>query len=179
MEKLVIRPAAEEDLPRLLEIYAPYIIRQTASFEYVVPSPEDFAARFRDVSAFYPWLTAEFDGEPVGYAYGSRAFERAAYSWDADVSVYVKEGFHGRKIGSSLYAELEKYLLRMGIRNLYAVITGENAGSRAFHEALGYQMEAKMARVGYKFGRWLDVYWYVKRLREDDPEALPISWKQL
>ena len=33
-----IRPAREEDLPAMLEIYRPYVEETTASFEYVTPT---------------------------------------------------------------------------------------------------------------------------------------------
>lgn len=179
MAKLIIRHANNTDIPRFLEIYAPYILDTTYSFEYTVPTMESFTERFRKITSFYPWLTAELDGVVVGYAYGSRMFERAAYMWDADVSIYVEKGYHGMKIGSKLYRELEDILRKMGYCNLYAIITGENESSLMFHEKCGYTREAKMERVGCKFGRWLDVYWYVKRIRNEEPSAPPCPWYEI
>ena len=179
MTDIIIRPAEEKDLPRFLEIYAPNVLEKTYSFEYIVPSPEVFTERFRGITAFYPWLAAELDGRIVGYAYGSRMMERAAYCWDADVSIYVEDGHHGMGIGRKLYEALEEILREMGICSLYAIITGENTGSRAFHEACGYRQEARMEHVGYKFGRWMDVYWYVKRIRDGAPGDPPRPWKSL
>ncbi|MBE6598480.1 MAG: N-acetyltransferase [Ruminococcaceae bacterium] len=173
MSDLIIRHAGESDIPRILEIYAPYIQNTTYSFEYDVPTTEAFTERFRRITAFYPWLVAELDGKVVGYAYGSRMFERAAYSWDADTSVYVDDRYHKMKIGTKLYNALEKELFKMGICNLYAIVTGENDRSRAFHEKCGYIQEAKLSHTGYKFGRWLDIYWYVKHIREGEPGEMP------
>ncbi len=176
MTELIIRPAEERDLPRILEIYAPYILNTTYSFEYNVPTIEAFTERFRRITAFYPWLVAELDGTVVGYAYGSRMFERTSYSWDADTSIYVDEAYHGMHIGTRLYTALEEELRRMGLCNLYAIVTGENERSRAFHEKCGYTEEAKLDHTGYKFGKWLAVYWYVKRIRDGEPGELPKPW---
>lgn len=57
-----IRLAREEDVPALLDIYAPYVTGTTASFEYQVPSCEEFARRLREVSACYPYLVWEEQG---------------------------------------------------------------------------------------------------------------------
>ena len=40
----MIRFATEKDLGRILEIYGPYITEATTSFEYEVPSLEEFTA---------------------------------------------------------------------------------------------------------------------------------------
>ena len=40
MEAVTIRPAAPEDAPALLAIYAPYVRETAVTFEYEVPTPE-------------------------------------------------------------------------------------------------------------------------------------------
>ena len=76
----MLRIAEEQDVPQMLAIYAPYILTTTASFEYEVPSQEEFLRRFRTITARFPWLLWEEDGVILGYAYGSAPFERMAYS---------------------------------------------------------------------------------------------------
>ena len=168
------RLADRADLPAMLEIYRPYVEEETVSFEYETPSLEAFSARFERITADFPWYVAEEDGAVIGYAYASRAFERAAYQWDADMSVYIAKDFHGRGVGRALYEILERDLIAMGYVNAYALITQENAASIAFHEKMGYRFMAEMPAAGYKFGRWLSVAWYSKRLREAaDPGEAP------
>ncbi len=104
---ITIRRAAESDVPKMLEIYAPYIQNTTYSFEYTVPSLEEFTNRFCEITSFYPWFAAVANGTVVGYAYGSRMFERAAYQWDADVSIYIDARWHGLHIGTMLYDTLD------------------------------------------------------------------------
>ena len=51
----------------------------------------------------------------------------------------------------------------MGYAVSFAIITGENEASLAFHRSLGYEKCAEMVKCGLKFGRWLDVDWLEKR----------------
>ena len=84
-----IRPATVQDIPRILEIYAPYIQNTAISFEYTVPDLEEFTQRFLKITNPFPWLVWEENGTVFGYAYGSLPFERAAYQWSASASIYT------------------------------------------------------------------------------------------
>lgn len=63
---ITIRTAAEADAPRLLEIYAPYVRKTAITFEYELPTEEEFAARIRRVLKRYPYLVAENEGQILG-----------------------------------------------------------------------------------------------------------------
>ncbi len=173
----MIRIATEADVPAMLAIYAPYILTTTHTFEYEVPSLEAFAQRFRNMTQQFPWLVWEEDGKILGYAYGSAPFERAAYQWMAEDSVYLLPEAQGRGIGRKLLTVLEKILEYQGYRRIYAIITSENAASVAFHERLGYHLCACFPDCGFKFGRWLGVTWLDKALNSVEiPSNFPISW---
>ncbi|MBE6569829.1 MAG: N-acetyltransferase [Ruminococcaceae bacterium] len=176
MSENYIRPAEERDLPAILAIYAPYVLHTTYSFEYTVPTLPVFTERYRGITESYPWLVWEEDGAVIGYAYASRMFERTAYQWSADISIYIMDGHHGKGIGRRLYAEVEAVLVKCGYQKVYAIITEENRDSCAFHECVGYKKEGMLHHCGYKFGRWLGVNWYGKQLVEGEPEGDPIPW---
>ncbi len=172
----MIRFAVRADVPRLLEIYAPYILKTCITFEYDVPSIEEFTERFDRITEKYPWLVWEENGKILGYAYGDMAFVRAAYAWDADMSIYLDESVRGKGIGTKLYDALEKRLTDLGYHTLYAIITAENAASVRFHEKCGYRLEGTLRQSGWKFGAWHDVYWYAKRVRPAvNPEQNPLK----
>lgn len=174
----MIRLAERADVPAMLEIYAPYVRETTVTFEYATPSAEEFAGRFDRISARYPWLVWEASGRILGYAYADAAFSRAAYAWDADLSIYLDWNARGRAIGGRLYGCLEEILCRCGYHNLYALITGENEASVRFHERRGYALLGTLRESGWKFGRWLDVRWYGLRLREaGDPGEAPRAFR--
>lgn len=169
-----IRPATVQDLPRILEIYGPYVENTAISFEYTVPSLEEFTQRFLGVTAQFPWLVWEEDGLVLGYAYGSRPFARAAYQWSAAVSIYLCPEAWGRGIGKKLYAALEQRLQRQGYRRAYAIITTANEDSAAFHRAVGYRHVATLPECGYKFGKWYGTVWMEKILNTwDAPPHAP------
>lgn len=169
----MIRAAALRDVPAILDIYRPYILETAYTFEYEVPSPAEFEARFRRISAAFPWLVWEENGEILGYAYGDRAFSRAAYQWDADLSIYLRQDCRGRGIGRKLYEALEDLLRQQGYFVAYGIVTDANTPSCAFHRAMGYRETARLENSGFKFGRWYGVVWFEKRLREGLPTEPP------
>ena len=50
------------------------------------------------------------EGRVLGYAYAGRAFERAAYAWNAEISCYLDASVRGRGVGRQLYARIEDVL---------------------------------------------------------------------
>ena len=175
----MIRIATEADLPAILAIYGPYVENTTFTFEYTVPTLDAFTARFREITAQFPWLVYEEDGSVLGYAYGSAPFHRDAYSWCAEVSIYLCPEAHGRGLGRRLYAALEQLMAAQGYCLLYSIVTAENTGSVAFHKAVGYSFLAEFPHCGMKFGRWLGIIWLEKRLSCGDiPIQKPILWKE-
>ena len=176
----MIRIASEADVPAILDIYAPYVTDTTITFEYDVPTQEEFMDRFRRITADFPWIVWEENGEILGYAYACRPFERAAYSWCAEPSIYLKPKAQGKGIGRKLYEALEELLKLQGYRVLLALITGENFGSLRFHEKLGYCSAGELIGCGYKFGKWLSVFWMEKQLKiVQNNMEFPIKWSTI
>ena len=176
----MIRIAREADVPEILAIYAPYIENTTFTFEYHVPTRDAFLARFRDITAQFPWLVWEEDGKILGYAYGSAPFARDAYRWCAEDSVYLLPEAKGKGIGKMLIAALEQILTYQGYRRIYALITAENVVSVRFHEKIGYHICGKFDKAGFKFNRWIGVIWMDKPLGfVDFPSNFPRSWSSI
>lgn len=175
----MIRQATERDVPAILDIYRPYILETAYTFEYEVPSHEAFLDRFRSVTREHPWLVWEENGEILGYAYGEKAFQRAAYQWVADLAIYLRADCRGRGIGKALYTRLEELLYQQGYFALYGVVTTANARSCAFHQAMGYRQMAEFPACGWKLGQWHGVIWFEKRLRAGEPERPPINFHNL
>lgn len=167
-----IRLAKKSDAAALLAIYAPYVENTAITFEYEVPTIEDFANRIEKTLGKYPFLVAEEDGLILGYAYASTYYARAAYDWAVELSVYVSQDTRGKGVGSKLYDELEGLLDRMGYMHFLACISLPNEDSLAFHAKRGYQQVAHFPKIGYKFERWHDIVWLQKSL---DKQAGPIK----
>lgn len=167
-----IRFAAIADAPALLAIYTPYVEKTSISFEYTAPSLTEFEGRIREIISEYPYIVYQEGDAILGYAYGHRAMERAAYGWNAELSVYVDRGYIGRGIGSRLYRCLMDLLQLQGVRNVYGVVTHPNPPSEALHRRLGFQLTARFPAAGYKQGRWRDVLWFGKVLSAGPPQPL-------
>ena len=173
----MIRIATKADIPAILSIYGPYILNTTYSFEYTVPTVEEFTTRFEGITSQFPWLVWEENGTVLGYAYGSAPFERAAYGWCSEISVYLAPEIQGKGIGKKLCAAVEEILWLQGYRVIFSLVTSENTRSLRFHEAIGYRESFICRCCGWKFGRWLDVHWLEKRQESvETPSMSPASW---
>ena len=172
----MIRLATEADLPAILDIYGPYVLHTAVSFEYSVPTLEEFRERFRSITAQFPWLVWEEEGAVLGYAYGSLPFSRAAYRWVCASSIYLAPQAQGRGIGQRLYAALEDLLKAQGYRKTYAIITSDNPGSVRFHEKQGFRLIGEFPDCGVKFSKLYSVVWMEKSLNPDGiPKVFPKS----
>jgi len=168
-----IRIATEQDLPQILAIYTPYVEHTTISFEYEAPSGEAFRQRFLKITERFPWLVWEENGEILGYAYACAPFERAAYQWCAEPSIYLRTDVRGRGIGRKLYTVLEELLRQQGFRLSYAIITAENEVSLAFHSRMGYRVLARFPDCAWKHGKLLGITWMEKTLNPAEMTMKP------
>lgn len=168
-----LRIATGEDAGKLLAIYAPYVENTAITFEYEVPSEEEFASRIENTLKKYPYLVAIEKNEILGYAYVSAFKGRAAYDWSVETSIYVKTDCMRKGIGRALYHALENILKEQNICNLCACIAYPNPESIAFHESFGYRTVAHFHASGYKQGVWHDMVWMEKVLcpHETPPKA--------
>ncbi len=169
-----IRLATVGDYSAILSIYAPYIIGTTITFEYDVPSEEEFAQRMATIAATYPILVLELDGEIVGYAYSAVFKPRSAYQWTTETVIYLHQNHVNKGLGRPLYEALIEVLKLQRICQAIGVVTSENLSSIAFHRRLGFVQSAKLEKVGYKFGKWLDVEWMQYQFTELSPNPEPI-----
>lgn len=157
---LSIRLATPDDAPAMLAVYAPYVENTAVTFEYEVPTPEEFRRRVETVLTRFPWLLVQDEaGAVYGYAYASPYHPRAAYRWDAEGSIYLRPEVQGIGLAAPLYRCLIALLERQSIRSFYGCITHPNPASEAFHRRLGFVDLAVYPRSGYKLGRWWDVLW--------------------
>lgn len=169
MSNLIIRDVTIEDAERLVEIYSHYVRNTAVSFEYEVPTVDEFTQRIEKIMKKYPYLVCVKDGEIVGYVYAGEYSARSAYSWTAAMSIYVDKDHRRQGIGSLLYKEIEPKLRKMGIINLLAgtaYCEPEDEylthASSCFHMSQGYSEVAHMKKIGKKFDRWYDLKWYQK-----------------
>lgn len=171
MSRLVIRDVHPDDAERLVRIYEHYVRNTAISFEYDVPTVDEFRNRIVNTLAKYPYLVCVKDDVIVGYVYAGSYSVREAYSWTVTTSIYVDKDCRRQGIGSLLYVELEKRLKVQGIVNLLAGIAYCDTedeylthDSYNFHKKEGYCEVAHMEAIGKKFDRWYDLIWMQKKI---------------
>ncbi len=180
-----IRVASVEDAAEILAIYAPYVEKTAITFEYEVPSLEEFTERIRHTLEKYPYLVL-VDNEVIeGYAYAGPFKERKAYDWAVETTIYLREDAKGKGYGKQLYYALEDALRKQHITNVNACIGYPETedeyltkNSVQFHSHLGYETVGTFHNCGFKFGRWYHMVWMEKMIGEhnDKPEdVIPFS----
>lgn len=181
---ITIRTATLSDAQALLNIYAPYVEHTAITFEYDVPSVEEFAFRIKNTLQKYPYLVAEKNGRLLGYAYASPFHERPAYDWAVETSIYVDQNIKHQGIGRRLHDTLEDALRSQGILNMNACIAYPpeedeylDRNSVEFHTHMGYRLVGEFYKCGYKFHRWYNMVWMEKlignHLSDQKPPKFP------
>ena len=159
-EAAEVRAATPRDAAAICAIYNHYVVNSWFTFEEEPVSVGEMATRIRDLTASMPWFVAGRGGEIVGYAYGNKWKDRAAYRLSAEVTIYLDREFTGRGIGLVLYTRLIDELLARGFHTIIGGIALPNPASQRLHENAGFKKVAHFEGVGLKFGRWIDVgYW--------------------
>ena len=146
-----VRMAKVEDAKDLLNIYEYYVTNPPITFEYDVPTIEEFKNRIETTLKRYPYIVAEENGKIYGYAYAGAFKCRRAYDWSVETSIYVQYENSSKGVGTLLYNELERLLKMQNIINVNACITYPNEKSQEFHK-----------KFGYKFNTWHDIIWMEK-----------------
>jgi L-amino acid N-acyltransferase YncA len=163
--KLQLADMTESDFDLVKEIYDHYILNTTATYhteKITIPELKEYVlighTRYRS------FLIKDED-TVCGFCYISRFKDRQAYDRTAEVTLYLKPEFTGRKIGTWVLNKLEKIAVESGIKVLVGIIGGENEQSIRLFEKCGYEKCAHFRQVGEKFNRILDMVGYQKILR--------------
>lgn len=174
MSKLTLRLAKLQDAPALLSIYSHYVDNTSISFEFSSPKPDEFAERIQTVQKNYPYLVCESQRKPVAFAYCAKHMQRAAYQWNAEMSVYVDRNYTRCGIGQAFFFALIELSRMQNLHNLYGLVTVPNRGSERLHELFGFTRIGTYHKTGFKFGEWHDVAIFEKRLASADAAPEPL-----
>lgn len=164
---MIIRTATAADAQGLAEIYNHAVENTVAILNETLVDAENRAAWVAQRQGDgFPVLVAEEDGRVIGYAsYGPwRPFH--GFRETVEHSVYVRDGQRGKGLGRQLMQALIDQAKSDGLHMMVAAVTAGNDASIRLHEALGFEVTARMPQVGQKFGDWLELIFL--QLRLDD-----------
>ena len=167
MTEVTFRPATKNDAATLLDIYHHYVRTSTVTFDLEPWALSNMEHKIDTVTARgMPFIVAELDGEPVGYAYLSTFREKAAYDTTMENTLYLRPDVRGRGTGRLLLDEVVRLGAEAGVREVIAVIanTPDAKASIRLHDAAGFFRVGEMDNVGRKFDEWIGVVMMQKSL---------------
>ena len=173
MNDIIFRLAQVGDAKEIYDIYAPYVANTAFTFEYEAPGIPALMDRIINTMNTYPYIVCLIDGHVAAYTYASRHMVRAAYQWNAELSVYVDGRFRGMGIGTALYTAIIEVLKLQNVQNIFACISRDNTSSRRLHENMGFEIVGLHRNAGYKLGKWHDIVWMERCIgtHDADPKA--------
>ena len=145
---MIIRDAAEADLPAIVEIYNEAIRGRISTAQLEEVTVEQRLAWFREHSAqSHPLWVAEIDGQIAGWFSFHPFIKRAAYRRTAEISVYVGENFRRRGVGKALLGKAIADSPDLGITALIGCIFAHNEPSLRLFARLGFERWGFLPRV--------------------------------
>jgi phosphinothricin acetyltransferase len=156
--EITIREAAASDLNQIVEIYNYYIRNSVVTFDLEPMSLDEWQHKFEWVlSLQLPFIVAQSaGGEILGFAYVAPWRQKAAYRRTVEDSIYLRPAAIGKRVGTKLLGEIIDRSKASGVKEIVAVISDKGAESSiALHESFGFKHQGHLAKVGFKFGRWL------------------------
>jgi len=154
----MIRTVTLNDAAEITDIYNRYILETVITFETEPLTAEMMRRRISDISACHPYLVMEEDdGHIAGYCYAHPWKERQAFALTLEATVYLAPASQHRGIGTQLMEHLIEECRKRGYTALIACITAGNEASEAMVRRLGFRQVSHFEKVGFKFGRQLDV----------------------
>lgn len=161
---LSFKKLTEQDLFTVKEIYDYYIAHSTATFHTEPISLHELEEFIFINHHLYPSYLIFCDNVVAGYCYFTYFKKRQAYNRTAEITVYLKPEFTSKGIGKKVLVFLDEAAKERNIKNLIAVITGNNTNSISLFEKAGYSKCAHFKNVGEKLGQVLDIVCYQKEL---------------
>lgn len=171
-----IRFITLSDAQQALDVYAHYVKNTAITFEYSVPTLQDFTDRIITNTIDYPWLVCIYNNKVVGYAYGSRHRYKTAYQWSVESTIYLAPEIQNKGIGKIMYNALFSILKLQGYYSVFAGVALPNEGSEKLHITMGFEEIGVFKKIGFKLNQWHDVKWFQLDLKQNSsPENDPFT----
>jgi len=166
MASITYRDARSEDFTTITEIYNHYVNTSVATFEEDPVTVRDMLERFSVFkTAGLPYIVAEEHGQVIGYAYLSYWRTRSAFRFSVENTVYLAPGNERKGVGKRLVQltlDAARAIGKTSIVSAIAVMPDQSVEASAsvmLHLRTGFKVVGRMHKVGYKFGKWIDVVW--------------------
>lgn len=155
---LSIRAAEIKDCFAICEIYNFYIQNSVVTFDEQTMQLKQWEEKLEYLNKQkLPFIVAETEtGEILGFAYVAPWRQKSAYRRTVEDSIYLRAAATRKRIGTKLLEELLALSKQAGVKEVVAVISDSGAESSVrLHEQFGFKKQGHLAKVGFKFDRWL------------------------
>lgn len=153
-----LRAAEAKDCFAICEIYNFYIQNSVVTFDEQTMVLDQWDEKLTYLNKQkLPFIVAEAaTGEILGFAYVAPWRQKSAYRTTVEDSIYLRAAATGKRIGTKLLEELLDLSKQAGVKEVVAVISDSGAESSVrLHEQFGFKKQGHLAKVGFKFDRWL------------------------
>lgn len=172
----LIRPATEDDIPQIWEIFDYYVLNTTISFLTKSPTQSYIRSRFRSSKGQgLPYLVATADNKVVGYTYASgyRGF-MIGYAPTVEITIFCRPEYKGKGIGHEMMGQLLEQLrgrihvssevdhegetYEAEVKQVLAIMSSEGQDSRLmdWYCNWGFREVGRLRNVGFKMNRWYE-----------------------
>jgi len=157
-DNLLIRPATENDLNGILDIYNDAILNTTAIYNYKPYTKAEIEKWFADKKKeSYPVFVTEIDNRIAGFVSYGPFRVRPAYKYSVEHSVYVHPDFRKRGLAKKLLIKIIEVARENNYHAIVAGIDADNKISIELHKQFNFVEVGHIKQVGFKFNRWLDL----------------------
>lgn len=127
-------------------------------------SIEEMKSRIKNINASNSlMLVAEKEQNIVGFLSAQRGFaNRIKHS--SYIVIGILKSYRGKKIGTKLFEELEKWALENNITRLELTVMVHNEGAIRLYKNRGFKIEGLKEKSLFVDGRYVDEYYMAKFL---------------
>lgn len=160
-----LRHAIPSDAKAISDIYNYYVQHSIATFDEIEIEASEFEKKILAANDEHPFFVAMNDGSILGYAYAAQWNNRSAYKFSCISSIYIHPKHQGKGLGKKLYKRLFDHLKEYSdLKRIVAGISMPNPASEKLHTYFGFKPAGVHQKIGFKFGKWVDVGYFIKNL---------------
>ncbi|WP_226617642.1 arsinothricin resistance N-acetyltransferase ArsN1 [Cytobacillus firmus] len=157
IRETVVRLAKKTDLEEIMEIYNQGIEDRIATLETEKKDLSYMAKWFEQHNGRYCVLTAEEEGQVIGWASLNPYSSRSAYDGVADLSIYISRAFRGKGAGEKLLSALELKARENKFHKLVLFTFPFNGLGQSLYKKLGFREVGIFQNQGVLDGEFVDV----------------------
>jgi phosphinothricin acetyltransferase len=158
-----VRPAQEEDIPGIGEIFNHYVRETYAAYPIEDVDPVFFQSLLRE-AASYPLYVVKGDECLLGFGMIRPYLPFPSFRHTAQISYFIRPDHTRKGLGTLLLEHLTADARARGIRIFLANISSRNEPSLRFHAKHGYSECGRLKGIGEKFGARFDIVWMQKQI---------------